>query len=81
VTLAIQAAQSNSQKVIFFLTQFFQNSIPFVNCSLRIAGSMSNRKGRTTTMATKKAAKKAPAKKAAKKKAQRRSNQRQQATH
>jgi hypothetical protein len=47
VTLAIQVAKSNLRKLIFLLTQFFQNSIPFVNCSMRTAGSMSNRKGRT----------------------------------
>ncbi len=67
--MRFQLAGSAAQKLIFFLTLFFPISIPFVNCSMRAAVSMSNRKGRTTTMATKKAAKKAPAKKAAAKKA------------
>jgi len=54
------------KNVIFFLTLIFGKSIPSCNCNIYVADSMSHRKGRIDTMATKKAAKKAP-KKAAKK--------------
>jgi hypothetical protein len=54
------------EKCNFFLDTPLAELYTFVNCSIRVAGSMSHRKGRIETMATKKAAKK-PAKKAAKK--------------
>jgi hypothetical protein len=54
------------KKCNFFLDTLFSAFYTFDNCSTSVAGSMSHRKGRIETMATKKAAKK-PAKKAAKK--------------
>ncbi len=41
--MRFRLARLRIQNLIFFLTLFFAMSIPFVNCSLLIAVSMSNR--------------------------------------